>query len=113
MKKALLVAFLIFLLAIAITIVVSHYSRTSDKIRLTVRVIHLLDQSIVTGATVEIVSSNGRMVSRQSLDAEGITTFELSPGTYVVRMASGYTGQVEIDLQSEKEVTLKVIPVLR
>ncbi len=112
MKKAFLVASLI-LLAIAIIIVVSYYSRTSDKIRLTIRVIHLLDQSVVTGATVEVVSSNGRVVRRHSLDAEGITIFELSPGTYVVRMASGYTGQAEIDLQFEKEVILRVIPVLR
>jgi len=85
----------------------------SSKIRLTVHVVYLLDQSVVTGATVEVVSSNGRVVSHQPLDDKGIANFDLPSGIYVVRMRSGYTGQVEIDLQSEKEVTLKVIPVSR
>jgi len=110
--KVFLIASLVFLLVIAMVIIISHYARTSNKIRLTVRVIYLLDQSVVTGATVEVVSSNGRVVSRRSLDGEGTAAFYVSPGIYVVRMASGYTGQVEIELRSDKEVTLKVIPVL-
>jgi len=86
---------------------------SSNKIRLTVRVVYLLDQSLVTGATTEVVSSNGRVVNHQSLDDKGMANFDLPSGIYIVRMRSGYTGQVEIDLQSEKEVTLKVIPALR
>jgi hypothetical protein len=111
--KAFLIVSLVFLLALAIVITVSHFMRTNDRVRLTVRVIHLLDQSVVAGATVEIVSNNGHTVGHQSLGGEGTATFEVPPGTYIVRMASGYTGQAEIALHSEKVVTLKVIPVLR
>jgi len=66
----------------------------------------------VTGATVEVVSSNGRVAGRMPLDGEGTAVFYVSPGIYVVWMSSGYTGQVEVGLQSDKEVALNVVPVL-
>jgi hypothetical protein len=110
--KVFLIASLVSLLIIAVVIIDFHYARTINKVRLTVRAIYLLDQSAVTGATVEVVSSNGRVAGHLPLDGEGTAVFYVSPGIYVVRMASGYTGQVEIDLQSGKEVALSVVPVL-
>jgi hypothetical protein len=109
--KVFLIASLVSLLIIAVVIIDFHHARTINN-RLTVRAIYLLDQSAVTGATVEVVSSNGRVVGRRPLDGEETAVFYVSPGIYVVRMASGYTGQVEIDLQSDKEVALNVVPVL-
>ena len=110
--KVFLIASLVSLLIIAVVIIDFRYARAINKVRLTVRAICLLDQSAVTGATVEVVSSNGRVVGRRPLDGEGTAVFYVSPGIYVVRMASGYTGQVEIDIQSDKEVALNVVLVL-
>jgi len=92
-----------------------------DRHYLSVHVVYLLDGTSVTGATVEIVSlngsdssdSDGHVVAHKSLNKEGWVFFHLPTGRYLLRMKSGYTGQVEMNLEEDKEVVLKVIRVLR
>jgi len=86
---------------------------SGNKVRLTIRVVDLLDNSVVSGASVEVAHAKGGVISRKSLDDKGIANFDLPPGAYIVRMSSGYTGQAEIDLQFERDLLLKVIPVSR
>lgn len=86
---------------------------SNNKVRLTVRVVYLLDNSVVSGTSVEVVQAKWGVISRKPLDDKGIANFDLPPGAYIVRMSSGYTGQAEINLQSERDLLLKVIPVLR
>lgn len=104
---------LLLVIAVLVAILATRCCFPADQLLLTVRVIHLLDETPVTGATVKVVSSNGRVVARQSIDDQGRASFRLPPGRYFVRMASGYTGQAEIDLDDDCEINLKVIPVLR
>jgi len=85
----------------------------TGQLVLTVHVVHLLDETPVTGASVEIATPDGRVVARRSLDDWAQASFRLPSGHYVVRMASGYTGQAEIDLHENLAVNLEVIPVFR
>ena len=111
--RLVLVASLVLVTAVAVAALAIHFTSAKSKIHLTVHVVHLLDESIVTGTTVVAVSGSEHVVARELLDSEGMAILRLDAGSYIVRMASGYTGQVEVDLESEREVTLKVIPVLR
>ena len=113
-KKEILIVFILaFLLTIVGFVLRDKFFHPPERFNLTVRVVHLLDESSVTGATVEVVSSNNNVVTHQSLDNEGLASLQLPSGRYLVRMASGYTGQAEIDLYEDLKLDLKVIPVVR
>ena len=86
-----------------------------EKYSLEVHVVHLLDNSTVTGATVQILlaDAENRVLARQPLNEYGVATFLLPPGSYLVKMVSGYTGQKDVDIQESTVITLKVIEVLR
>jgi len=78
-----------------------------------VTVIYPLNDTPITNAVVEILSTNGRIIAQQATDTKGQAYFQLSSGEYVIQIASGYIGEVEIDLHSDQSVKLEVLPVLR
>ena len=87
----------------------------AKKFKLEVHAIHLLDDSSVTGATVEVflLDSRDQPIARQSLDDTGVAFFHLKPGNYVIQMASGYIGEKKIILRDDLITYLEVIKVLR
>jgi hypothetical protein len=112
---------LYFLMDLLIAFLVTQcVGAATEQYHLTVQVVHLLNETPVTGATVTVVAlkkggsdSDGRVVARQSLSEGGSASFQLSPGYYLIRMQSGYTGRIKINLEENKEVIFKVIPVLQ
>jgi hypothetical protein len=90
-----------------------------NSVQLTVRVVDALWATPVTGATVKVVpvgpegQPGRRARARASLDAQGHARLRVPPGSYLVRMASGYTGQARVDVSGDTSLTLKVLPVVQ
>jgi len=87
-----------------------------EKYLLTVNVVSLFDNSAIQNGVVEIVSlsrSDQEIIKRSSVNQEGKASFWLLPGKYLIRMKSGFTGELSIDFSSNTEVYLKVLEVLR
>jgi len=52
-------------------------------------------------------------VLRRRLEGDNKAQAVLPAGRYGLRMSSGYTGEADITLNADREITLEVLPVLR
>jgi hypothetical protein len=86
---------------------------TKEHYTLNVTVVYPMHKTPIANIVVEVVTVNGRIVAQQSTDVSGLATLNLEGGQYIVRIASGYTGQVEVNLQSKQSVQLQALPVMR
>lgn len=110
--------FIIFVIALLFLVIGSFALRnreqqpSTEKIDLTVHVVNQFDKSPVTNVWV-VAISNGLVMDKQSPDEKGYVFFQLPSGRYDIKISTGYTGQSEIDLQSNQSIELEVLPVLQ
>ncbi len=79
---------------------------------LTVNVKNIKTQEPITSGSVEVVLDGSRIFLRQYLDSSGSAQFRVNTGAYTIRMASGYSGQTQLRINSNYVVPLEVIPNL-
>ncbi len=102
---------------ILLTLIAAQCQTETDRVTLKVNVVSLLDGARIKAGTVEVLSvdtttnTSNHVIASEPIDDAGLVTFQLLPRRYLSRMAHGYTGQVEIDLQEPSELQLKVFQV--
>jgi len=63
--------------------------------------------------TVEVVKKDDeKVVARKSLDGNNKVMFLLREGEYSVKMRSGYTGKIDVKMNTDRSIELKVLHVL-
>lgn len=67
----------------------------------------------VTGATVGVYDNSGNVVKQASLDSNGRAVFLLPENDYMISMKSGYSGQKELTLDTNRSVKLRVLSVFQ
>lgn len=84
------------------------------RYNLTLQVKNLASMAPVESLSVEVLKKDtGKRVAIGKTDATGTVIFVLPAGSYSCRPIGDWTGEVEIDLEDDSELELRVLSVYR
>jgi len=85
-----------------------------SKYNLTLQVKNWANMEPVGSLPVEVFKTDtGKKVATKKTDTEGMVTFILPAGSYSCRPGGDWTGKVEINLEDDSELELRILSVYR